>query len=59
MTRIFGVKRSKDDLSRKNSMTSRVFFVRYPCLHRYLLEELAAAAKIVQSFVGAISPKVI
>ena len=56
MTRIFGVKRSKDELSKKNSMTSRIFFVRYPELHRYLLAELESASKIVRSFRGTISP---
>lgn len=42
MTRIFGVQRNKDDdeLSLKNRMTARVFFMRYPTLYDYLLQKL-------------------
>jgi hypothetical protein len=56
MTRIFGVKRSKDEFSKKNSLTSRVFFVRYPELHDYLLQQLKSASEIVKKSAGAISP---
>lgn len=43
MTRIFGVQRTKDSdtLSIKNRMTAKVFFMRYPELHKFLLEELS------------------
>jgi hypothetical protein len=56
MTRIFGVKRSKDELSKKNSLTARVFFVRYPELHGYLLGQLKLASEIIVTSRGSISP---
>lgn len=42
MTRIFGVQRSKDSdkISIRNQMTTRVFFLRYPSLHNFLLNKL-------------------
>ena len=48
ITRIFGVKRSKNELSKKNCMTSRSFFLRYPDLYNFLLEEITIAAKKLQ-----------
>jgi hypothetical protein len=56
MTRIFGVKRSKDELSKKNSLTARVFFVRYPDLHGYLLDQLKSTSEIISQSNAAISP---
>uniref|UniRef100_A0A6I8NBT2 tRNA (32-2'-O)-methyltransferase regulator THADA n=1 Tax=Ornithorhynchus anatinus TaxID=9258 RepID=A0A6I8NBT2_ORNAN len=44
MTRIFGVKRGKDEHSKKNRMTGREFFSRFPALYPFLLEQLQAAA---------------
>uniref|UniRef100_T1J611 tRNA (32-2'-O)-methyltransferase regulator THADA n=1 Tax=Strigamia maritima TaxID=126957 RepID=T1J611_STRMM len=53
MTRIFGVKRGKDEYSRKNCMTGRVFFQRFPSLYQFLYNELAADVyKSEQSFVN-------
>ncbi|GFR67390.1 thyroid adenoma-associated-like protein [Elysia marginata] len=51
MTRIFGVKRSKDEtaMSKKNCQTGRAFFYRYPTLYPFLLEELEAATANVMS----------
>ncbi|CAL1537329.1 unnamed protein product, partial [Lymnaea stagnalis] len=45
MTRIFGVKRSKDEtaMSKKNCQTGRSFFHRYPTLYPFLLSELEEA----------------
>lgn len=42
MTRIFGVQRNKDeeDLSLKNKMAARIFFLRYPSLFSILLGKL-------------------
>jgi hypothetical protein len=42
ITRIFGVKREKDadELSVKNCLTGKVFFLRYPDLHSFLLKSL-------------------
>ena len=39
MTRIFGVKRSKEVVSTKNCLTGKVFFQRHPSLHPFLLEQ--------------------
>ena len=44
MTRIFGVKRGRSDLSQRNCMTSRTFFQRYPDLFPYLLGQIKATA---------------
>lgn len=43
MTRIFGVRRSREELSSRNKMTGRVFFHRYPELYEFLLTELKRA----------------
>ncbi|CAF1068116.1 unnamed protein product, partial [Didymodactylos carnosus] len=40
LLRIFGPARIKDDLSKKNSMTSREFFNKYPSLFKLFIEEL-------------------
>ncbi|KAK3597815.1 hypothetical protein CHS0354_029374 [Potamilus streckersoni] len=47
MTRIFGVKRSKDEssLSRKNCQTGRSFFHRHPVLYQFLLEQITEATQ--------------
>jgi hypothetical protein len=39
MTRIFGVRRTKDLVSAKNCLTGKVFFQRYPGLHAFLLQQ--------------------
>ncbi|CAD5119897.1 DgyrCDS8477 [Dimorphilus gyrociliatus] len=40
ITRVFGVSKSKDDISLKNCMPGKVFFNRYPSLYSFLLNEL-------------------
>ncbi|XP_039213683.1 thyroid adenoma-associated protein isoform X2 [Crotalus tigris] len=40
ITRIFGVKRGKDESSKKNRMTGREFFTRFPSLYPFLLSQL-------------------
>ncbi|XP_068682323.1 tRNA (32-2'-O)-methyltransferase regulator THADA-like isoform X3 [Montipora foliosa] len=45
VTRMFGVKRAKDEHSKKNCMTGREFFSRYPDLHSFLLGQLQAACQ--------------
>lgn len=45
VTRIFGVKRSRDEHSRKNSMSEKTFFQRFPSLHQFLLDELIECNK--------------
>ncbi|XP_052801972.1 thyroid adenoma-associated protein homolog [Mya arenaria] len=47
MTRVFGVKRSKDEstFSRKNCQTGRTFFYNYPILYQFLLGEIAMATE--------------
>ncbi|XP_041351215.1 thyroid adenoma-associated protein homolog [Gigantopelta aegis] len=47
MTRVFGVKRSKDEssISKKNCQTGRAFFHRYPALYQFLLQELTEATQ--------------
>ncbi|XP_034254702.1 thyroid adenoma-associated protein homolog [Thrips palmi] len=49
MTRIFGVRRSREELSSRNKMTGRVFFHRYPELYEFLLKELEQAVKALTS----------
>ncbi|XP_015774921.1 PREDICTED: thyroid adenoma-associated protein-like [Acropora digitifera] len=43
VTRVFGVKRAKDEHSKENCMTGREFFSRFPELHSFLLSQLQAA----------------
>ncbi|XP_077530240.1 thyroid adenoma-associated protein homolog [Haemaphysalis longicornis] len=43
MTRIFGVNRSREETQRKNCLTGHVFFLRFPPLFRFLLQELSKA----------------
>ncbi|XP_061403035.1 tRNA (32-2'-O)-methyltransferase regulator THADA [Musca vetustissima] len=49
MTRIFGVQRTKDteNLNIRNKMTGRVFFLRYPKLYDFFLEELQKASELI------------
>ncbi|XP_074661192.1 tRNA (32-2'-O)-methyltransferase regulator THADA-like [Tubulanus polymorphus] len=48
MTRIFGVKRTKDDQSRKNCLTGREFFGRFPALFQFLLDQMSAGTENIQ-----------
>ncbi|KAM4693409.1 tRNA (32-2'-O)-methyltransferase regulator THADA [Discoglossus pictus] len=52
ITRIFGVKRGKDERSKKNRMTGREFFSRFPSLYPFLLSHLEIVAKTVDSDSG-------
>ncbi|KAM5164962.1 tRNA (32-2'-O)-methyltransferase regulator THADA isoform 2-T2 [Mantella aurantiaca] len=52
ITRIFGVKRGKDERSKKNRMTGREFFSRFPVLYPFLLEKLESVANAVDSPTG-------
>uniref|UniRef100_A0A3B4T4H6 tRNA (32-2'-O)-methyltransferase regulator THADA n=1 Tax=Seriola dumerili TaxID=41447 RepID=A0A3B4T4H6_SERDU len=47
ITRIFGVKKGKDEHSKKNRMTGREFFTRFPALYPFLLNQLEEAAATV------------
>ncbi|XP_056679028.1 thyroid adenoma-associated protein isoform X3 [Monodelphis domestica] len=49
ITRIFGVKRGKDEHSKKNRMTGREFFSRFPALYPFLLKQLELVANTVES----------
>ncbi|XP_068927698.1 tRNA (32-2'-O)-methyltransferase regulator THADA isoform X2 [Petaurus breviceps papuanus] len=49
ITRIFGVKRGKDEHSKKNRMTGREFFSRFPALYPFLLKQLEVVASTVDS----------
>ncbi|CEP08348.1 hypothetical protein [Parasitella parasitica] len=43
LQRTFGTKKTRDEHSTVNTLTSREFFVRFPDLHPYLLKELGVA----------------
>lgn len=51
MVRIFGVQRTKDNenLNVRNRMTGRIFFLRYPELYDFFMEQLEEAAAFVQT----------
>uniref|UniRef100_A0A8C3STS2 tRNA (32-2'-O)-methyltransferase regulator THADA n=1 Tax=Chelydra serpentina TaxID=8475 RepID=A0A8C3STS2_CHESE len=52
ITRIFGVKRGKDENSKKNRMTGREFFSRFPTLYPFLLRQLEVVARTMDSETG-------
>uniref|UniRef100_A0A8C8S7C6 tRNA (32-2'-O)-methyltransferase regulator THADA n=1 Tax=Pelusios castaneus TaxID=367368 RepID=A0A8C8S7C6_9SAUR len=52
ITRIFGVKRGKDENSKKNRMTGREFFSRFPTLYPFLLQQLEVVASTMESESG-------
>ncbi|KAL2083770.1 hypothetical protein ACEWY4_021543 [Coilia grayii] len=54
ITRIFGVKKGKDEHSKKNRMTGREFFTRFPALYPFLLSQLEEAASSVDSDSGQV-----
>ncbi|XP_027005873.2 thyroid adenoma-associated protein isoform X1 [Tachysurus fulvidraco] len=54
ITRIFGVKRGKDEHSKKNKMTGWEFFTRFPALYPFLLSQLKEAASSVDSDAGQV-----
>ncbi|XP_068597624.1 thyroid adenoma-associated protein [Brachionichthys hirsutus] len=54
ITRIFGVKKGKDEHSKKNRMTGREFFTRFPALYPFLLRQLEEAATTVESDGGRV-----
>ncbi|NXJ00399.1 THADA protein, partial [Psophia crepitans] len=49
ITRIFGVKRGKDENSKKNRMTGREFFSRFPSLYPFLLRQLEDVTNTLNS----------
>ncbi|NWY38916.1 THADA protein, partial [Sylvia atricapilla] len=49
ITRIFGVKRGKDENSKKNRMTGREFFSRFPSLYPFLLKQLEVVTNTLSS----------
>ncbi|XP_036403279.1 thyroid adenoma-associated protein [Megalops cyprinoides] len=54
ITRIFGVKKGKDEHSKKNRMTGREFFTRFPALYPFLLGHLEEAVESVDSDSGKV-----
>eukprot|EP00062_Callorhinchus_milii_P008029 gi/632950276/ref/XP_007890628.1/ PREDICTED: thyroid adenoma-associated protein [Callorhinchus milii] len=54
ITRIFGVKKGKDEHSKKNRMTGREFFARFPTLYPFLLKQLETVANTVDSEAGVL-----
>ncbi|XP_061693127.1 thyroid adenoma-associated protein isoform X2 [Syngnathoides biaculeatus] len=54
ITRIFGVKKGRDEHSKKNRMTGREFFTRFPALYPFLLSHLKEAAMSVESDSGQV-----
>ena len=58
VTRVFGVKRDSFEFSaRNNSLTTRVFFQRFPGLFQVFLKELEEVSGIVRGQRGALSPR--
>ncbi|XP_016059599.1 PREDICTED: thyroid adenoma-associated protein [Miniopterus natalensis] len=55
ITRIFGVKRGKDELFKKNTMTGSEFFSRFPGLYPFLLKQLEAVSSTVDSDTGELN----
>ncbi|NWR70297.1 THADA protein, partial [Centropus unirufus] len=49
ITRIFGVKREKDENSKKNRMTGREFFSWFPSLYPFLLKQLEVVTSTLNS----------
>ncbi|NWU75455.1 THADA protein, partial [Onychorhynchus coronatus] len=49
ITRIFGVKREKDENSKKNRMTGGEFFSRFPSLYPFLLKQLEIVTNTLNS----------
>ncbi|KAJ6646380.1 Thyroid adenoma-associated protein like [Pseudolycoriella hygida] len=51
ITRVFGVQRTKDseNLNIRNKMTGRIFFLKYPRLFDFFLQELQAASLSIQN----------
>lgn len=56
VTRIFGVHRSREELSIRNRMTGRIFFLRYPSLYEFLLEELKEAVVSMEACYSSLQP---
>nr|XP_061818983.1 thyroid adenoma-associated protein isoform X1 [Nerophis lumbriciformis] len=54
ITRIFGVKKGRDEHAKKNRMTGREFFTRFPALYPFLLNQLKEAAVTVESHSGQV-----
>lgn len=50
MIRVFGVQRTKDsdNLNIRNKMTGRIFFLRYPRIYDFLLEELNKVISVIE-----------
>ncbi|XP_022108564.1 thyroid adenoma-associated protein homolog [Acanthaster planci] len=46
VTRIFGVQRAKQAHDRRNCMTGKEFFARFPSLHPFLLQQLKEATSV-------------
>lgn len=51
MVRVFGVQRTKDseEFNIRNKMTGRIFFLRYPQLYDFFMEQLEEAAECVKN----------
>jgi hypothetical protein len=56
VTRMFGVHRSREELSIRNRMTGRIFFLRYPSLYEFLLEELKEAVVSMEACYSSLRP---
>uniref|UniRef100_A0A8C6X188 tRNA (32-2'-O)-methyltransferase regulator THADA n=1 Tax=Naja naja TaxID=35670 RepID=A0A8C6X188_NAJNA len=56
ITRIFGVKRGKDESSKKNRMTGREFFTRFPSLYPFLLNQLEQITSTADSTSDLLHP---
>ncbi|KAJ3235254.1 hypothetical protein HDU81_000692 [Chytriomyces hyalinus] len=56
VTKVLGMKKSRDEYSAINTVTGREFFARFPVLHAFMMEKLAAAVQDLERGNRAVHP---